>query len=306
MIGGRFKTPIQGAAFRGHLSIVEVLLKNGADPLKEGLFPTALHAAIAGGHEPVVQSLVSNDMCHEAAHLGTLIKTGFHYGRYETVDALLRRYFDDEVRLKEMQNESISGIGVALQVALYEIENDTENNTKNNARIQVLLEKTPDINEPGGLFGNALQAASLAGSARWVRLLLERGADPNSIGYCGSAIRAASFGGHDEVVRLLLERGATLGPGQQDALEACVLKDRLSTLKVLVEHLSLINISDYAESKRQLSMAMRTARRLQCTRIINLLVQNDAELLHDDEADVSVSDEGLIFPTHTNTFALNK
>lgn len=200
----------------------------------------------------------------------------------------------------------ISGIGVALQAALYEIKDDTENDTRNNDRIQVLLEKTPDINEPGGLFGNALQAASLAGPARWVRLLLERGADSNSNGYCGSAIRAASFGGHNEVVRLLLERGATLGPGQQDALEACVLKDRLSTLKVLVEHLSLINISDYAESKRQLSMAMRTARRLQRTRIINFLVQNDAELLHDDEADVSVSDEGLIFPTHTNTFALNR
>lgn len=123
MIGGRFKTPIQGAAFRGHLSIVEVLLKNGADPLKEGLFPTALHAAIAGGHEPVVQSLVSNDMCHEAAHLETLIKTGFHYGRYETVEALLRRYFDDEVRLKEMQNECELDITISGDITLLNVSN---------------------------------------------------------------------------------------------------------------------------------------------------------------------------------------
>ncbi|KAF4854423.1 Vegetative incompatibility protein HET-E-1 [Colletotrichum siamense] len=287
ILGGRFKTPIQGAAVRGHPSTVGILLRHGADPLLEGLFPTALHAAIAGGDETVMQLLVSNDLCHEAAQLGSLIQSGFHYRRYETVDTLLRRYFNNEVKLKNLQDESIIGIDVALQAALYETKNDTENY----ARVHDLVERVPDINEPGGLFGNALQAASLKGLARWVRLLLERGADPNSIGYCGSALRAASFGGHDEVVRLLLERGATLGPGKQDALEACALKGQVSTLKLLVEHFSLEKTSDYSESKRHFSMTMRTARRLHRTRIINFLVQNGAGSLRGDGPDDPISGE---------------
>ncbi|CAI0643720.1 unnamed protein product [Colletotrichum noveboracense] len=289
MVGGRFKIPIQGAAVRGHMSTVEILLRNGADPLLEGFFSTALQAAIAGGHESVIQLLIGNDLCHEAAQLGSLIQTGFNYGRYESVDALLRKYFDSEAKLKEIQDESMMGTVGALQGALYGTKNytknDSENKSRNNARIQGLLEKMPDVNEPGGLFGNALQAASLAGSVLWVRVLLERGADPNSIGYCGSALRAASFGGHDQVVCLLHKQGATLGPGKEDALEACALRDRLSMLKLLVKRFSLEKISDYSESKRYFSMTMRTAWRLHRTSIINFLVQNGAGSLSSDGFD---------------------
>ncbi|KAK2775329.1 ankyrin repeat protein [Colletotrichum kahawae] len=274
VIGGHFRTPIQGAAFNGHLSAVEILLSNGADPLLGGLVPTALHAAIAGGHEPVIQLLVGNDLCHEAARLGSLIETGFHYGQQEAVMSLLQHYFTSQVKLKELQDEAITGTRGALQAALYENRNDT--------RILHLSDKISDVNESGGLFGNPLQAASFAGSARWVRLLLERGADPNSIGYCGSALRAASFGGHDEVVCLVLERGAILGPEDRDALEACALKDRLSTLSLLIGHFKLEKISDYNECKRHFSAAMRTARRNGRDHLVTYMIQHGAGLLGQD------------------------
>ncbi|KAF4900058.1 Ankyrin-3 [Colletotrichum fructicola] len=274
MVGGRFKTPIQGAAIRGHASTVEILLNSGADPLLEGRYPTALHAAISGGHEPVIQLLVGNSSCHQAAKLGSLVQAGFYFGRYDAVMSLLRQYFDNEVNSKKFQDEWIS---IALQAALY----GTKNADTNNARIMKLLEEISDINEPGGLFGNALQAASFGGSAAWVHMVLERGADPDSIGYCGSALRAASFGGHNEVVRLLLERGATLGPGNKDALEACALKNRLT------------NTSEYDECKRHFGAAMRTARRENRYRMVDFMLENGAGFLRRDTLeDVAVGGGG--------------
>ncbi|KAF4902782.1 Ankyrin-3 [Colletotrichum fructicola] len=277
MVGGRFKTPIQGAAIRGHASTVEILLNSGADPLLEGRYPTALHAAISGGHEPVIQLLVGNSSCHQAAKLGSLVQAGFYFGRYDAVMSLLRQYFDNEVNSKKFQDESNVGISIALQAALY----GTKNADTNNARIMKLLEEISDINEPGGLFGNALQAASFGGSAAWVHMVLERGADPDSIGYCGSALRAASFGGHNEVVRLLLERGATLGPGNKDALEACALKNRLT------------NTSEYDECKRHFGAAMRTARRENRYRMVDFMLENGAGFLRRDTLeDVAVGGGG--------------
>ncbi|KAF0322087.1 ankyrin repeat protein [Colletotrichum asianum] len=274
MVGGRFKTPIQGAAIRGHASTVEILLNSGADPLLEGRYPTALHAAISGGHEPVIQLLVGNSSCHQAAKLGSLVQAGFYFGRSDAVMSLLRQYFDNEVNSKKFQDEWIS---IALQAALY----GTKNADTNNARIMKLLEEISDINEPGGLFGNALQAASFGGSAAWVHMVLERGADPDSIGYCGSALRAASFGGHNEVVRLLLERGATLGPGNKDALEACALKNRLT------------NTSEYDECKRHFGAAMRTARRENRYRMVDFMLENGAGFLRRDTLeDVAVGGGG--------------
>ncbi|KAF5499567.1 Ankyrin-3 [Colletotrichum fructicola] len=289
MVGGRFKTPIQGAAIRGHASTVEILLNSGADPLLEGRYPTALHAAISGGHEPVIQLLVGNSSCHQAAKLGSLVQAGFYFGRYDAVMSLLRQYFDNEVNSKKFQDESNVGISIALQAALY----GTKNADTNNARIMKLLEEISDINEPGGLFGNALQAASFGGSAAWVHMVLERGADPDSIGYCGSALRAASFGGHNEVVRLLLERGATLGPGNKDALEACALKNRLSTLKLLIERFQLANTSEYDECKRHFGAAMRTARRENRYRMVDFMLENGAGFLRRDTLeDVAVGGGG--------------
>ncbi|KAJ6631778.1 hypothetical protein B0H10DRAFT_1719533, partial [Mycena sp. CBHHK59/15] len=51
--------------------------------------------------------------------------------------------------------------------------------------------------------------ASYSGHVEIVRLLLEKGADPNALGGSyGSAIQAASDTGHLEIVKLLIETGA--------------------------------------------------------------------------------------------------
>ena len=44
----------------------------------------------------------------------------------------------------------------------------------------VLLEKGVDVNAQGGVYGNALQAASAEGKEKTVAVLLEKGADVNA------------------------------------------------------------------------------------------------------------------------------
>lgn len=88
--------------------------------------------------------------------------------------------------------------------------------------VQLLQEKGAEINAQGGRFGNALQAASLRGHEKIVQLLLEQGAEINAQGgEYGNALQAASEGGNDKIVQLLLDKGAEInaqGGGYGNAL----------------------------------------------------------------------------------------
>jgi Ankyrin repeats (3 copies) len=75
--------------------------------------------------------------------------------------------------------------------------------------VRLLLQSGADINAQGGNYGNALQAASARGHEGIVRLLLQSGADVNAQGgLYGNALQAASAGGHEGIVRLLLQSEA--------------------------------------------------------------------------------------------------
>lgn len=270
------------------------MLRHGADALEPGLFSTALHAAIEGRRESVVDLLACKDSCHRPSDFRDLVKAASYNGYHTAIRALLRRYIQSEPNGSDtpegicsrtrsrtrrydsalMFEEAISGTNDILQAALYGI-------SSNELALSV-VDNISNINASGGLFGNALQAACFGGSAQWVHVLLEHGADANSLGNAGSALRAASLGGHDAVVKLLLNRGAILGPDERDALEALALKDRLSTLKLLIAHFKLKNITDYNECKRYFKAAMRTARREDCYRMVVFMVENGAGFLRRD------------------------
>jgi ankyrin repeat protein len=71
------------------------------------------------------------------------------------------------------------------------------------------LDKNADVNAQGGLYGNALQAASYGGHEKVVQLLLDKNADVNAQGgEYGNALQAASYEGHEKVVQLLLDKNA--------------------------------------------------------------------------------------------------
>ena len=66
-----------------------------------------------------------------------------------------------------------------------------------------LIQKGTDVHAQGGLYGNALQAASCP------KLLLEKGADVNvQGGHFGNALQAASCEGHEAIAKLLTDKRA--------------------------------------------------------------------------------------------------
>lgn len=132
------------------------------------------------------------------------------------------------------------------------------------------------INELGGMFGGLLHVVCFTGNTGMVRSLLKKGVNVNSIGSCGSALRAASLGGHNDIVSLLLNQGATLGTDQQNALEACALRNRLSTMYLLVAHLK--KTCGDTGSRRWFNAALRTARLKGHTDIIECLATSGLEL----------------------------
>jgi ankyrin repeat protein len=111
--------------------------------------------------------------------------------------------------------------------------------------VELLLEKNADVNEQGGFYGNALQAASYAGHDQIVKLLLERNADINAQGgFYGNALQAASHGGHEQVVKLLLERNADVnaqGGFYGNALQAASYAGHNQIVKLLLERNADIN-----------------------------------------------------------------
>ncbi|KAB2100072.1 hypothetical protein AG0111_0g11816 [Alternaria gaisen] len=71
--------------------------------------------------------------------------------------------------------------------------------------VRLLLDKGADPNAQGGYHSNALYEASAGGYEAVVRLLFDKGADVNAQGgWYGSALQAASSRGHESVVKMLV------------------------------------------------------------------------------------------------------
>lgn len=71
-------------------------------------------------------------------------------------------------------------------------------------KVQELLDDGVDVNKPDDYYGTAINQASQHGHIEIVKLLLEKGANPNE------GIHAAAYSGNVEIVKLLLEKGANI------------------------------------------------------------------------------------------------
>jgi ankyrin repeat protein len=104
---------------------------------------------------------------------------------------------------------------------------------------RLLLDKGADVNAQGGLYGNALQAASSGGHEQVVKTLLDKGADVNAQGgRYSNALQAASARGHEQIVKTLLDKGANVnaqGGGFGNALQAASARGHEQVVKTLLD-----------------------------------------------------------------------
>ncbi|KAJ7604379.1 ankyrin repeat-containing domain protein [Mycena polygramma] len=215
---------LQGAASKGHMDIVHLLLKHGADV--NGVYGKsgcALYCAVQNSHVDVVRTLLEN---------GADVNAVIGDGDSALQEAVQNDHVDIVRSLLECGADvnAVDGDSV-LQWAAW--------NGHINI-IHMLLDRGTDVNAVGGTYGSALQAASSGGHVNIVHILLNLGAD---VKY-GSALHKAAWKGHVDIVRILLKRGADVnaeGRKYGSALQAAALKGQVDVVRILLDHGANVN-----------------------------------------------------------------
>jgi len=260
---GRDMTPLHYAAARGRDEIVEILLDAGADPKARGgrAQRTPVHAALFNSKPATARRLIERGGevdVFAAAGLGDLAAlrnfldrdpglanakdgpgfTPLHFaGTAEAVNLLLDRGADpnaldqwrqrpvlawliDRPAAARALAERLGPLDIFMAVALGDEDLARKLLDEDPARARAISPATAPI----GRGDPPLHIAARRGHVPLVRLLLERGADPNSSDADGhTAMHMAAWRGKVEVIRALAEGGAR--PDLGDAEEGSTPKE---------------------------------------------------------------------------------
>ncbi|KFZ16169.1 hypothetical protein V502_05226 [Pseudogymnoascus sp. VKM F-4520 (FW-2644)] len=148
---------------------------------------------------------------------------------------------------------------------------------QNHQCFKLLLDHGADVHSQGGYFGNALQASAFVGCEDIVKALVERNCRVDAEGGAfGNASLAASSGGHTGTVCMLLEAVAevnALGGPRGYALHAAALNGHYLTCEALINKGALVN------AQRETSgSALQVASYYGRTRVVELLLERGAEV----------------------------
>jgi len=234
-IGGRLHTPLQVAAWTGQQAIVELLLEEDADPnlYGRGKGCSALSAAAHGGFLSIVELLLSNGAdVHEGLSAGS--ENGQDIGSEDddTSESVFSPFIDppsdvvdrrakgqgrETALFKAVSRDHAKIVNLLLdRGAMPNTRNGEEGRTAlheacNRGRtdiVQVLLRKGALVTKTDLQGRTPLTEACLSREAddkELVRMLLEAGADFDRFDpSTGSALRAATIKGRESIVRLLL------------------------------------------------------------------------------------------------------
>ena len=181
-------TPLHSAALQGHLEIVALLLKCGADRNIRNLDDkTPLDLASENGKHEVANVLSRSGTSPDPS------ASSDSQNRHANVSQLTRPH-EDEERSRNQQRSLFS----AVENGQLDI-------------VRSLLEHGADVDEMNILRRTALAEASRDGNLQLATLLIEHGAHVNSRDADGwTPLHVASRYGHLDVVRLLLDHNADL------------------------------------------------------------------------------------------------
>ncbi|KAJ7323268.1 ankyrin repeat-containing domain protein [Mycena albidolilacea] len=205
-----YGTALHAASYRGHESIVKLLIEMGADTnIRRGHFGTALIAASHEGHQSVVQLLLKNGANINAVE--EVYGTALHAAAMRDHQSLALLLVEKGADV----NAHGGYYGTVLQAAMRE---------EKDLMVEFLIKMGVDVNGRGEFYGTALQLAARSGAKSQSLLLIENGADVNALGgIYGTALQVASYWGHKAVAELLIKKGADVNapPGTHGtALEA--------------------------------------------------------------------------------------
>lgn len=262
---------LHAAAEGGHLEIVQLLMNKGADiNANHGQAGSALHAAARGDYLDIVKFLVdrgadiharlsvegsvlassihsTNDHCfHFLLSKGALKRddretaliSAASVSRWDLCDFLL----DQGASIHASDPKGIDQSPLQAACSFSFLGRERGDYTKRINFVQRLLDLGVDINAPGGINGNALQAACRSGDIRLVKILLDRGADVNVRDEFGhDALQYSLRASRDrlDIMKLLLSNGAKVNAqsSQGNALRvACNMRCSKDEISLLLEH----------------------------------------------------------------------
>ncbi|THZ58378.1 purine and uridine phosphorylase [Aureobasidium pullulans] len=193
-------TCLQLASWSGLLDMVQILVNAGANIDCLGVSSTPLALAAQSGHVDVVQYLLDQ---HANVHL-TTEDWSYAYSGTALQSAAANGHIAIAMNLLKhgAHVNAFSRWGTALASAVT-LPGNIE-------MVRTLLNNGAGVESQDGQGRTALQLAASCGSCDIMLELLARGADINAQGTDGTALTQAAMGGHTAAVEMLLERGAEL------------------------------------------------------------------------------------------------
>jgi ankyrin repeat protein len=196
---GSFRTAIGVATSRGNERDVELLLRNGGDPMSMATSgTTALELATKRGYTNIVRSLLQHgaDPDYDPKKKGYLLYSAAKQGRIEIVQILLDHGVDPNAVPHHDRRHEGTALGVAAAAGHKRI-------------VELLIGHHADFNARQDPYGSALHAASCNGHLDIVGVLLEHNADYDMGGdRYGTPLHVAAITGNEQVINMLIDKGA--------------------------------------------------------------------------------------------------
>ena len=253
------------AAKEGHEEIVLIVLDKHYTGILASKLQNIMIAALKSGHENIVALVLRSG---NKSVGNRVLSSAIQYGRRSSVKELLQRVDIpksqtwNDVRVALLENVD-SAVELCLKKRRGDVLADGSTVGKkfqyaaskgNFSEVQELLGRGADINNASSRLGTPISAAAMANQTEMVRLLLDKGADPN-IHDGRNALQQAAYEGSLEIVLLLLKNGAIIHPDPQhlnylsqrphrrssDALQAASLGGSEDIVKLLLERGAMIH-----------------------------------------------------------------